>query len=579
MLVNSMHKTAIAALVLSAAAGAQADIENGDFSSFEPIPEGTVNYPSGTGAPGWYVQAGSPGGTDIVTDESLGSPADPSVMRANILESGFGGNKNEQCVPFDNSKRMAIDFLAYSPEESLDGLKVRVNPTFYGSMEDCVEDLRSDGAADLRLSGDDDNNDLDVDIGAVVSSGEWTRINEDEAAQTMSYGPEGTGAQFAYPADSEVMLLSVRMRDRSNDGNPTGENGLELYLDDIRVTQEGSAANLILNGDFSHRPLVGGDELVTGEGWIIDRFADFAAAVGSAWFALEGDNVYYSEGQGGGYGDAKADQCFDLTGVDTIAPEFFAMTMLPDAELSGRIAVDIHDAADCGGSKLVELESDFDGLNILGEDSETGRWYSLLAANSGDINEDLSAPEYADAQSAFISVRLRDRTLDGDNPNPDLPRTIFVDDVNVNSQAATPIALPLPGEVTFAGEDGEQTLTLSSDTSGATIYYTTDGSDPDPSSSDMVTNGETITISANTTVKAVAVNVDETQSSIRTAVYGNVSEPGNDDDGGSFGGGGGSVPSSGCTLSGNPGAPDPVLPALTLLALLGLYMRRRKTES
>lgn len=577
MLVTSMRKKAIAVLVLSAAASAHADIDNGVFSSFDPAPEGTVNYPSGDGAPGWYVQADSPGGTDIVTDESLGSPADPSVMRANTLESGFGGNKNEQCIPFESSKPLGIDLLAFSERETLDGLKVRINPTFYGSMDECIEDLRTDGELDARLSGDDDNNDLDVDLGAVVNSGEWTRINEDEAAQVMSYGPSGSSAQFSYPDGAKVMLLSVRMRDRSDDGDPDA-SAEPLYLDDIRVRQEGSPANLVLNGDFSHRPLEKDDELVAGEGWVIDRFEDFNAAVGPVWFALEDENVYYSEGQGRGYGDAKIDQCFDLEGVDRIAPEFFAMTMAPDAELSGRIAVDIHDEPDCGGNKT-EFEADFDGLNILGEAPDAGRWYSVPAAleNDGDdqINEALA--ENPDAESAFISIRLRDRSDNGD-PNPDVPRAIFVDDVNISSQVATPLVDPLPGAVQIADGDSLD-VTVSSDSSNVEIYYTTDGTDPDPASSETVNSGDSILIESGTVVKALAVDMNDgsVRSSIRTAAF-NVSEAGDDDDSPNLSGGDRSTPSSGCSMTGEPGAPDPVLPALALLALLGVVMRRRQSE-
>ena len=371
------------------------------------------------------------------------------------------------------------------------------------------------------------------------------------------------------------MLLSVRMRDRSDDGDPD-LSAEPLYLDDIRVIQEGSPANLVLNGDFSHRPLAKDDEFVAGEGWKVDRFSDFPAAVGPAWFALEDANVYYSEGQGGGYGDAKIDQCFDLEGVDRIAPEFFAMAMAPDAELSGRIAVDIHDEADCEGSKLEELESDFDGLNLIGEDSEAGQWYSLLAAADGDINE--AVADYPDAASAFISIRLRDKS-DGGDPNPDVPRTIFVDDVNITSQVSTPLVSPLPGDARFADESDEVSVTVTSDSPDVEIFYTTDGSDPDPATSETVNSGDSINVTADTIVKALAVdmNDDAERSSIRTANYGGASsgDDGDSGDDSNFGGGGGSTPSSGCSLSANPGAPDPTLPALVLLALAGIYARKR----
>lgn len=75
---------------------------------------------------------------------------------------------------------------------------------------------------------------------------------------------------------------------------------------------------------------------------------------------------------------------------------------------------------------------------------------------------------------------------------------------------ATPIFSPAAGTYTSA-----QTVTISCSTSGATIYYTTDGSTPSASSS---VYSSAITVSETTTLKALAMK-DGTSSSVAEATY------------------------------------------------------------
>jgi hypothetical protein len=65
--------------------------------------------------------------------------------------------------------------------------------------------------------------------------------------------------------------------------------------------------------------------------------------------------------------------------------------------------------------------------------------------------------------------------------------------------AAAPIFNPVAG--TYASS---QTVTLSSTTTGATLYYTIDGTTP-TTSSPSVSNGSTVTVAASETLKAIAV--------------------------------------------------------------------------
>ncbi|MFA6383601.1 MAG: chitobiase/beta-hexosaminidase C-terminal domain-containing protein, partial [Parcubacteria group bacterium] len=78
-------------------------------------------------------------------------------------------------------------------------------------------------------------------------------------------------------------------------------------------------------------------------------------------------------------------------------------------------------------------------------------------------------------------------------------------------QVATPTASPAPGTY-----DGEKNVSLSTATSGASVYYTTNGSTPTSSSSLF---GSPIKITKDTTIKAIAVKTGMTNSNVMTAVY------------------------------------------------------------
>gem|GEM_PF-543676 len=86
----------------------------------------------------------------------------------------------------------------------------------------------------------------------------------------------------------------------------------------------------------------------------------------------------------------------------------------------------------------------------------------------------------------------------------------------VQSVAATPVVSPAAGTYTSA-----QSVTLSDSTTGAVIYYTTDGSTPATSSSVYST---AIAISKTTTIKAIATASGYTQSAVVSATF-TIQEP------------------------------------------------------
>jgi len=93
---------------------------------------------------------------------------------------------------------------------------------------------------------------------------------------------------------------------------------------------------------------------------------------------------------------------------------------------------------------------------------------------------------------------------------------IYFDDFSLVDNAP-PAVVEAPTFTPPAGNyTGTQNVTIASATSGATIYYTTDGSDPDDSSTEY---SAPVTIATTTTLKAIAYKAGMTESDITTGVY------------------------------------------------------------
>ena len=91
----------------------------------------------------------------------------------------------------------------------------------------------------------------------------------------------------------------------------------------------------------------------------------------------------------------------------------------------------------------------------------------------------------------------------------------WIKSVTVNFASASTVATP-----TFSPEAGTytspQNVTISTETSGATIYYTTNGDDPTTNSTPY--DGP-ISVSSTTTIKAIAAKANMTTSDVATATY------------------------------------------------------------
>ena len=133
----------------------------------------------------------------------------------------------------------------------------------------------------------------------------------------------------------------------------------------------------------------------------------------------------------------------------------------------------------------------------------TGTW----AASSTTTFE---RPSGADWSNKYFKL-IYNVTAGSSNQYAQLVKVEFYYNTGGNPTCATPTFSPAAGIYTSA-----QSVTISSATEGATIYYTTDGTEPTTNSTQY--NGA-ISVSSSTTIKAIATAAGYDNSSVATATY------------------------------------------------------------
>ena len=543
---NMQRLTPLAmAVALAYATTSSAALQNGNFAEYDPPADGsTAGYDQGEGPPGWYVTATVSGGSVVYDAAGAATEGGYWLYEAPITD-GFGASKFEQCVPVTDAEPLEISFSVFAdtPTPDAAALAIRVNPNFYGNLADCIEAQALDAGGN-RLSDGGARPNADIDFTLGVDDGNQWIVRTPDVEPNLRY----TTADI--PDGARFMNLSMRARDRPS---PGGRTNVSLRLDDIRVVQGG--VDQMLNGSFTHAPLFDGAPLVAGGGWVVNRDGDttLKAAVGPASFALSGDNVFYFETLTGNFGVNGIDQCFALEGAD-IRPSLFALTRRPHPELQIRVNIDFFTDAACSvaAASGLRIREDF----VL--DGAEGEWLPLVAGTSRGPGE------YADATHGLLSIRARDRSDPATGGPGEFARAVYLDDVSVAAGVATPTFSPTPGSYVDS-----VTVTLSSSTDGAVIYYTLDGSDPTDASSN-VPSGGTVEITSSSTLTARAF-ADGVFSGPRSGDYTITAPP--------------PPPppppaqlSTGCSVSGQPSPLDPTLWVLAALAGGGLLWRRRREQ-
>lgn len=462
-------------------------LDNGDFENWDARVEGETQYTTEDGVgflPSWTLLSDE--GGYIRTQADFGANGH-SAFSFNALDTGFGANKIEQCVPIDPAQSLMLTYAVRTSVAS-DDVRARLNPNFYPDMAACEVNLQDDDNSN-RLSFDRSNEDFDQQLGqSGIDANDWFTIS-----------PVVFDAE-ELPEEAQVLRISLRARDRS------GEDA-QVYFDAVRVTQGSSATNLVRNGDFSHSDLIDGDFLAGDEGWYLDRDEGLRAAVGSFSFAQSGNNLFYFESLTGNFGTSRLDQCVPLNGEENIRPALRAMSFTPDEELSVRVDVSFYTDDQCAddADSALSLREDFT------IDADSGEWLTLVAS------EFREAGALADAGSARLSIRARDRSVGETEDAPPFARTLYIDDVTLASTVPAPTFNPPAQEFT-----SEELVVTIEGPEGSTLYVTTDGSDPTQSSMALLP-GETLTINQTTTISVIAVMEGES-SAIRSATYTRVEE-------------------------------------------------------
>ena len=147
----------------------------------------------------------------------------------------------------------------------------------------------------------------------------------------------------------------------------------------------------------------------------------------------------------------------------------------------------------------VQWSPDGTTWTTIGEITATG----TVQTFSYDLNQ-------SNARIRIIANGFTTSTANGKRINID---NIILTDNGV-SAATAPTFSPIAGNYLTA-----LSVTLTSTTTNAKIYYTTDGTDPNNSGNGTLYNGTAIPITATTTIKAIAYADGLTASSIVTAIY------------------------------------------------------------
>lgn len=155
--------------------------------------------------------------------------------------------------------------------------------------------------------------------------------------------------------------------------------------------------------------------------------------------------------------------------------------------------------------------------------TSTNSNYNIYIETSTDGSNWTAAETYAMSSFNNGSYSTKTKTFDGTTAyyvrfhcyNTTAVR--YVDDVSITyttggtPTCATPTFSPVAGTYTAA-----QSVTISTTTEGATIYYTTDGTDP---TTDSNVYSSAINVGTTTTIKAIAVKEGNNNSSIASATY------------------------------------------------------------
>lgn len=369
--------------LLAAAPAAQAVLVNPGFSPEAAFTE--ANPPAA-----WSLRD--------LEDRALVSPADfafsgGNVFRFEVLQRGFGANKLEQCVPRASGEDFDFGAWLRSPHPA-EGLAARFNIEFYRSEADCLE--RED-----RLSIGNDDFDVDLDMPANV----WAPF------RSGSYDGSDLNS-----ANAQWARISLRIRDRSDDGNPSDPPRI-VYIDHLT----GPDGELLTNGDFSlveFPALVEFDEDSGPLGWTM-RDVEEGAVVEARSFARSQGRVFRFNQLTDNFGANKLEQCLAIpSGSESVQLSTWVRTPAPSDDLGVRLNMDFYPGLeDClfRENRLQRTDSDI----FLNPDNFAADEWARIQTTAVGLAD-------LPANAGFVRLRISARDSSGANT------PLFFDDVATN---------------------------------------------------------------------------------------------------------------------------------------------------
>ena len=229
------------------------------------------------------------------------------------------------------------------------------------------------------------------------------------------------------------------------------------------------------------------------------------AVMGSVWGAedniatatFNGKNATYTEGwTTTGTGKGRTDCIIIGSGENITSPSF---------DLSGYSKVTISIKARRYGTlpdSKATIQASIDGISVGTTDAE-----GTNASTSLDVITFTPTPSMS---SAVIVFTCTNATLAGSTHGAGINEIVITGSTDASATVNNPVFTPSAGTY-----NEPQTVTLTCDTEGATIYYTLDGSTPTTSSNVYST---AISVSETTTIKALAIK-DGAESEVVSAEY------------------------------------------------------------
>src|SRR4030095_16240037 len=192
---------------------------------------------------------------------------------------------------------------------------------------------------------------------------------------------------------------------------------------------------------------------------------------------------------------------YDNSGEGSNSTGFYlngASPMIPAIDMTGS-GIDLH------SGDVVKLHMSYDGANlamsltdVVTNTTFTTTWAVNIPGTLGGTTA------YAGFTAGTGGYTTHRRILNGTMNSPGTTGTV-----------ATPVFSPAAGVYL-----GTQTVTLSDATSGATIFYTLDGSQPGKATGGATLQYSTpLTVSSTTTIKALATASGQTTSATASATY------------------------------------------------------------